>query len=189
MLNLKNRYIMKNYYKVLLVAVLGFMVTNVLAAQDYRELKHSPELLLGKWRATIGNMTYEVEFTTEILSDKKNNKYEYILGKIIYKNHNAIIKRTEYDDVNSIIYGRGMRSLLKANLEFCDNNRLVWWSFEFTIDENDNTKAVWTFLKPYEDWMEMGWNAENRPDIPDGLTFHKVTGGVPDNPVEGEILL
>jgi len=186
---IKTIYIMKTYLKLLFTVSLFLLSYHNLNAQRYYPLKYSPDLLLGKWKAIDGNMTYEVELTFKILTDKSNDQLESILGKITYLENGRVIKKTEYNDAQSIIYG-GMRLPKHAALTFFDLDRLVWWEFDFFIDDNDSNKAVWKFTKAKDDWLRMGWNEENRPDIPDGLTFHKVTGvGGPDNPVEGEILL
>jgi len=168
---------MKTFIKILMVALCIFITTGNLSAQNYTPLKYSPELLLGKWTATSGNMTYEVEFTTQILT--YNRSTEYILGKITFKNNNTTIRKTQYNRLSSIIYG-GMESPKKADLDFCDEERLVWWKFDFIIDENDSNQAVWKFIRADEGLPGMRWNKENLPDIPDNLVFRKVV--IPTNP-------
>jgi len=182
---------MKTYLKLLFTVSLFLLSYHNLNAQRYYPLKYSPDLLLGKWKAIDGNMTYEVEFTTKDLTfDNNQIEKKFILGKITYLENGRVIKKTEYKDTQSIIYGSGMKSPKHIGLNFSEQNLLVWWKFDFIIDDRDSNKAVWKFTKAEDDWLQMGWNEENRPDIPDGLTFHKVTGvGGPDNPVEGEILL
>ncbi len=170
---------MKSYFKILLGILLVLMATNILVAQNYCELKYSPELLLGKWKATSGDMTYEVEFISEVISNKKNDQMEFVLGRITYKRDSVIIKKTEYNKLKSAIYGN-MKSSKKGDMEFSDEELLGWWYFEFIIDDNNNNKAVWKFLRPHDDWMEMGWNEENLPDIPDNLVFRKMV--TPTNP-------
>jgi len=148
-------------------------MTGNINAQNHYAMKAPPEPILGVWVAENGNMSYEVEFIKETIYFEGHNSYlDYILGKIIYKTNGDIVRKTEYDKLNSIIYGY-MESDLTCDFMFKDSERMVRWRFEFIIDENDPSKAVWKWGLG-QGLAGSGWNKENKPDIPDNLTFRKV---------------
>ncbi len=158
----------------LIITVLSFTTSNYLNGQQRTSLKASSNNYLGTWVAKDGNKSYTLEFIKEDLYFKENNTIvEYILGKITYQEKGIIVKESKYDRLNSIIYGHVSDDNNMA-LIFRDEGRKVWQSFTFAIDDNEPTKAVWKFGDKKGGWLKAGWNEENEPDIPDGLTFTKI---------------
>ena len=165
---------MKNVIRIICIMLISVSISNQLAGQEkYRAMPVPPEPLLGTWIAEDGNKSYEMTLIQETLYFPETDHYtEYILGKLIYRENGKIVRETEYDRLNSIIYGR-IREPNKVYFMFQDSERMVRWRFEFIIDENDPSKAVWKWGLG-QGLMGSGWNKENEPDIPDNLTFRKV---------------
>ena len=136
-------------------------------------MKVPADPVLGTWIAEDGNKSYEMQLIKEDLYFKENNTIvEYILGKLTYREDEKIIRETQIDELNSIIFGRVQESDAFVFM-FKDSERMVRWRFEFIIDENDPSKAVWKWGLG-QGLMGSGWNKENKPDIPDELIFTKI---------------
>jgi len=155
--------------------LISVSISNQLSGQEkYNAMKVPADPVLGTWIAEEGNSSYEIQLIKEALYfEESDSTIEYILGKLIYRENGKIVRETEYDRLNSIIYGR-IREVNKIMFMFKDNARKVWYQLYFTIDEANPDKALWKFGLKEGGWLMADWNKENEPDIPDNLTFRKV---------------
>ncbi len=162
-------------------------VGNTQRYRNIRDFEHDPAPLIGPWRASSGDMTYELSFVIDTVNSNNisyvgdplphtDKNYKRLVGTMIYKRNGTIIRTLSpqsHPEYMSIFGYVGGTDYLAIN--FCDYEHDALGSVILRVVEgSQNKKATWRLLQDF---------GEGDFDIPHDLIFEKFIPFItPSNP-------
>ncbi len=130
--------------------------------------------IVGTWIAHEGSKSYELTFTTTYMNLPKLGNIEIVIGRIVYKEGNKIIRTTELDSQNPFIFGVYLQRYY-FNFSIIDDDRDVALTVDFNIS-NDLKTATWSNLKESDRLIvrnnTITWR-KGTTDLPEALIFSR----------------